>query len=177
VTRKMTWSAPHAIEVLVSPAHGYFFWTPLAVAGIAGLVVLAVKGTGSTRRIGWLALLMVALQVYVGGSVESWTVAGAFGQRRFVAVTVLLVIGVAALWRHVPAGVARGVAGAVIGLCVWWNLALMAQFGTNMMDRRRLELARNARAAFVTLPRMAPALAWRYLFDRDSFYRRPAGED
>ena len=36
---------------------------------------------------------MVALQVYVGGSVESWTVAGAFGQRRFVALTVLLVIG------------------------------------------------------------------------------------
>ena len=36
---------------------------------------------------------MVALQVYVGGSVESWTVAGAFGQRRFIALTTALVIG------------------------------------------------------------------------------------
>ena len=44
-------------------------------------------------------LLMVAAQVYVSGAVESWTVAGAFGQRRFVAVTILLVIGLAALAR------------------------------------------------------------------------------
>ena len=40
---------------------------------------------------------MVALQVYVSGAVESWTVAGAFGQRRFVAMTILLVVGLAAL--------------------------------------------------------------------------------
>ena len=38
---------------------------------------------------------MVALQIYVGGSVESWTVAGAFGQRRFIALTAAMVIGYA----------------------------------------------------------------------------------
>ena len=46
---------------------------------------LRVRGPAHVRRIGWCALLMVALQIYVSGSVESWTVAGAFGQRRFVA--------------------------------------------------------------------------------------------
>ena len=54
---------------------------------------------GRRRSVGGragFALLMVALQIYVGGSVESWTVAGAFGQRRFVALTVLLGIGLAA---------------------------------------------------------------------------------
>ena len=40
---------------------------------------------------------MIAAQVYSAGSVESWTVAGAFGQRRFVAITPLLIIGFAAL--------------------------------------------------------------------------------
>ena len=45
----------------------------------------------------WRLLLMVASQVYVAGSVASWTVAGAFGQRRFVCLTVVLVIGLAAL--------------------------------------------------------------------------------
>ena len=44
---------------------------------------------------------MVASQVYVAGSVESWTVAGAFGQRRFVNLTIILVIGLAALWTAV----------------------------------------------------------------------------
>ena len=40
VARKMTWTAPHAVEVVASPAHGFFVWTPLAVLAILGLVVL-----------------------------------------------------------------------------------------------------------------------------------------
>jgi hypothetical protein len=46
----------------------------------------------------------------------------------------------------------------------------MAQFGTRMMDRQRLELGRNAYAAFVTIPGMMPSLAWRYLTNRRSFF-------
>ncbi len=40
VARKMTWTAPHALEVVASPAHGFFVWTPLAVLALVGLVVL-----------------------------------------------------------------------------------------------------------------------------------------
>jgi hypothetical protein len=62
-------------------------------------------------------------------------------------------------------------------ICGWWNVALMAQFATRLMDRQRLEPARNAYHAFVTLPLSAPSLAWRYLTDRESFYDpRRAGE-
>ena len=42
----------------------------------------------------------------------------------------------------------------------------MAEFGTSMMDRQRLELKRNAYDAFVTLPRMAPDLIRRYFTER-----------
>jgi hypothetical protein len=38
------------------------------------------------------------------------------------------------------------------------------------MDRQRIELRRNAYDAFVTLPRIAPELAWRYVARRESFY-------
>jgi len=48
----------------------------------------------------------------------------------------------------------------------------MAEFGTSMMDRQRLELKRNAYDAFVTLPRMAPDLIRRYFTERSSFYLR-----
>ena len=34
VTRKMFWYAPHGLQVLLSPHHGFFFWTPLAVLAI-----------------------------------------------------------------------------------------------------------------------------------------------
>ena len=47
----------------------------------------------------WCLLAMVACQIYVTGSVGSWTLAGAFGQRRFVALTPILVIGLTALFQ------------------------------------------------------------------------------
>ena len=171
VTRKMTWTAPHAMEVLFSPAHGFFIWTPLAVLAIAGLVVLAIRHQQDRRRLAILALLMVALQIYVGGSVESWSVAGAFGQRRFVALTVLLTIGLAALWEASRGVAQRSALRGIVVLCVWWNLALIALFGTGLMNRQRIELGRNAYDAFVTVPRMAPELAYRYFVNRESYYR------
>jgi hypothetical protein len=168
----MNWQAPHALDVLMSPEHGFFLWTPLAALAIGGLVVLALRGPAHVRRIGWCALLMVALQIYVSGSVESWTVAGAFGQRRFVALTILLTIGLAGLIAAVPRGAGRPALGAALALSVWWNVALIAEFGTGLMDRQRLELSKNAYDAFVTLPQRLPSLAYRYFLDRNSFFRQ-----
>ena len=176
VTRKMNWAAPHALQVLASPEHGFFFWTPLAVLCIAGLIVLAIRGDANRRRVGACMLLMVACQVYVSGAVESWTVAGAFGQRRFVSITVLLVVGLAALRQTWTAKSSRLLLNIAIALCVWWNVALMAEFATQLMDRQRLEPRRNAYDAFVTLPRMAPNLLYRYLVHRSSFYKPPAAD-
>ena len=170
VTRKMYWSAPHALQVLLDTQHGFFFWTPLAILALAGLLLLAERN----HIIGASMLLMFGLQVYISGAVESWTVAGAFGQRRFVALTILLVVGLAALRASVTGRPARLVMNTAVALCVWWNVALMAEFGTSMMDRQRLELGRNAYDAFVTLPRTAPDLAYRYFTQRSSFYKPPA---
>jgi hypothetical protein len=179
VGRKMTWTSPHGLQVLLSPEHGFFFWTPLAALALAGLVTLALRsderpdGAGGRQRIAVALLVMVAASVYVTGSVESWTAAGAFGQRRFVNMTPLLVVGLAALFARAAAATrpVRALFVGAVALGIWWNLALIAQFGAHLMDRQRLELARNARTAFVTLPLEGPRLAYRYLFDRRSFYR------
>jgi hypothetical protein len=190
-TRKMTWTSPHALGVLFSPEHGLFAWTPLLLIALGGLVWLAVRQpptpqapdvkqppTPQARDVRWiaqLALVMFAFQIYVSGSVESWTVAGAFGQRRFVADTPLFALGLAAVMlaaRSTSAG--RRVLIAALVLGVWWNLGLMAQFGTNRMDRQRLSLLDNARTTFLELPIEAPGLAWRYLTNRSSFYQQPS---
>ena len=97
VTRKMTWTAPHALEVLFSPAHGFFFWTPLACFAIAGLVVPGGSPSAGSPPPGRSLMLAdgraPGLRRRERRVVE---VAGAFGQRRFVALTVLLTIGLAA---------------------------------------------------------------------------------
>jgi hypothetical protein len=179
VSRKMNWLAPHALSVLVSPQHGFFFWTPLALAACAGLVMLAINHQPATTtkvaRPAALAtglLLIVALQVYVAGSVESWTVAGAFGQRRFVGLSAVLVVGVSALWSLARQRAARAALAVVFGVSIWWNVGLMAQFGSGLMDRQRLEIGRNAYHTFVTIPARLPELVYRYVFDRDTFYKR-----
>lgn len=181
VFRKLTWSSPHALEVLFSARHGLFAWTPLAAIAIGGLVLLSTRRAQALRLrthpdaawIGLCALAMVAGQVYISGVVESWTVAGSFGQRRFVALTPLLTLGLAALLvelRH-RGLVWRTAAAGVFVLCIWWNFGLMAQFGLHRMDRQRLSLGENARQTFLVLPRELPGLAWRYVTNRESFYR------
>jgi len=184
VSRKMTWTSPHAAGVLFSPEHGLFFWTPLALLALAGLLLLVVRRGGmdaytmnrpgtreASLRIGVGLLAIVLFQVYVAGSVESWTVAGAFGQRRFVALTAPFVIGLAVLGARLARSKARAAAALLAGLCVWWNLGLMVQFGAGLMDRQRLDLRLNAYNTFVEVPRRLPDIAYRYLFERGSFYR------
>jgi hypothetical protein len=182
VARKMNWMSPNALHVLFSTEHGFFVWTPLALIAILGLVASAVRPVASAvppaasafRRKDpiWLCfLLMVALQIYVGGSVESWTVAGAYGQRRFIALTAAMVIGLCGMQYAMKSTAARRTLMTVVALAVYWNLALIAEFSIGLMDRQRLEPGKNAYHAFVTLPRQAPSLIYRYLFDRSSFYR------
>lgn len=183
-TRKMTWTSPHAFSVLFSPEHGFFAWTPLAILAIAGIVLLVMRGAPAARLanvrsprdlrwIGLMLLLMVLVQTYSSGSVESWTVAGSFGQRRFVALTPILVVGLAALFAHIRVGWPQWLLRAMVLLCIWWNLGLMAQFGLHLMDRQRLSLAQNARVTFIELPLQAPSIAWRYLTNRSSLYKIP----
>lgn len=173
VGRKMNWVSPHALQVLFSPEHGFFVWTPLALIALGGVVWLAVK-RDRPRHPGISLVVMALLQIYVGGAVESWTVAGGFGQRRFIALTAVMVIGYAATEFAVReyGRQARRALTAVTLVAVYWNLALSAEFATGLMDRQKLEPRRNAYDAFVTLPAQAPSLIYRYLFERESFYER-----
>ena len=180
---RMLWHAPHFGDVLASPRHGFFFWTPLAVVALAGLAWFAATGAGRidrarARRIGICLLAMFAGQAYIAGSITRWTLAGSFGQRRFVGTTIILAIGLAAAFRWGRQATARrrfrrAAGAAVVAACVWWNLGLMAQYGASLMNRRQLEPPRNAHFSFVVLPRLLPGLVQRYLFDRSSFYQDP----
>lgn len=176
VSRKMTWTSPHALQVLFSTEHGLAAWTPLAILALGGLVWLALRRAPlphpDARWIAVVALIMVAGQVYISGVVESWTVAGSFGQRRFVNLTPLLTLGLAAIFvASTGQRAIRAALAVVVALSIWWNIGLMAQFGLHRMDRQRLTLGENARQTFVVLPRELPGIVYRYLTDRDSFYR------
>jgi hypothetical protein len=188
VGRKMTWTSPHAPGVVFSPEHGLLFWTPLVALAVVGLVwalreespltpTLSPQAGRGSRDVALALLLALASQIYVAGSVESWTVAGAFGQRRFVGLTAVFVVGLALLWSRGSGRTSRVAMPAAVALAVWWNLGLTMQFGAGLMDRQRLEPRLNAWHTFVTIPARLPDLAYRYVFERSSFYRPQAAPE
>ena len=133
-----------------------------------------------TRGSASLLLVMFALQVYITGSVESWTVAGLVRPaplRRDDAVARR-----SASRRSPSPGPASsaGAGSALVAVLVvvavhLVELGLMAQFGLNRMDRQRLTLGDEClRRRSSVLPRDAPALVWRYLTNRASFYAAAA---
>jgi hypothetical protein len=182
VQGKLTWTSPHTWSVLASPSNGLLFWTPLALPALAGLIWLAVRrepfdaaatiSARERRHIGLICLVMVMTQIYVGGALDTWAGAGSFGQRRLVGLTVFFVLGLAVFFVALRNRWAAYGAYVFAALAVWWNLGLTAQFGAGLMNRQRLEPARNAYHTFVTIPRSLPALTYRFLLDRPSFYQR-----
>jgi hypothetical protein len=178
IADKMHWYTPHAVQVMFSPEHGLFAWTPLALLCVAGLVAWAANDdagarTADTRQVITCLLVMVLAQVYVSGSVDTWTVAGSFGQRRFLGASIAFVVGLSAVLAGATRGWRRTAAATLIVLCAWWNLGLMIQFGAGMMERQQLTLGANAYNTFVRVPMEMPAIAYRYFFKRSSFYKPP----
>jgi hypothetical protein len=171
VARKMSYGSPHLLEVLFDPGHGLFAWTPLLLLATLGLLAALLK-----RRDPVVALLAAALllQVWINGSVESWTQAGAFGSRRFVSATPVFAWGLATAlaWALPRAG--RRMCAVMLALCVWWNVSLMVQFGLRLMDRQRLEWPRVAVSQLTEVPPRLGRALWLFFTDRERLVKEGA---
>ena len=170
VARKMSFAGPHVLSVLFDPAHGLFVWAPLLLLAAAGLVVAVVRARRGDPVPLALALGLL-LQIWINGSVESWTQAGAFGSRRFVGATPLLAWGLAALLAAaLPRLDRRAVAVGLLAFA-WWNVSLMVQFGLKLMDRQGLEWPRVAVSQVTEVPRHLGRSAWLFFTDRERLVR------
>jgi hypothetical protein len=168
VTRKMVYWSPHFLEVLFDPGHGLFLWSPLLLLAAAGLVhALARRRDAATA----LLALALVLQVWINGSLESWTQAGAFGSRRFVSATPVFAWGLASLVEAVRPRLPLAAPAAVLAVFVWWNVSLMVQFGLRLMDRQRLEWPRVATNQVTAVPRLLGRTAWLFFTDRERLVR------
>jgi hypothetical protein len=170
VARKMSFAGPHVLSVLFDPAHGLFVWAPLLLLAAAGLV-FAVRRAGRANPVPLALAIGLLLQVWINGSVESWTQAGAFGSRRFVGATPLLAWGLAALLAAVLPRVSRRAVAVGLLAFAWWNVSLMVQFGLKLMDRQGLEWPRVAVSQVTEVPRHLGRAAWLFFTDRERLVR------
>jgi hypothetical protein len=168
VTRKVSYWSPHFLEVLFDPAHGLYAWTPLLLLATLGLALALLQ-----RRDVVTALLAIGvlLQVWINGALESWTQAGAFGSRRFVAATPLFAWGLAALVEAARPRLGRVPVAVALVVFAWWNVSLMVQFGLRLMDRQRLEWPKVAVNQFTEVPSRLGRVAVLFFTDRERLVR------
>ena len=168
VRQKMTWWSPHFLSVLIDPGHGLFPWAPLLLLATGGLVLALLRSREAATVAVALTLL---LQVWINGSIESWTQAGAFGSRRFIGATPLLAWGLALLLAATLGRRGRRTVAAVLLAFTWWNVSLMAQFGLRLMDRQRLQWPRVAVNQVSAVPAHIGRAGWLFFTDRERLVR------
>lgn len=129
------WLAPQLSNFLFSVRKGLFFWSPVLLLAIIGMVI-AYK---MREKLYTGLIVFFLLIVYVSSAWWSWYYGGSFGQRVAVDFMCLFAVFIAALlsrletWRQQDGrnGSYRLVAGAVYGycgICIVWNLICMIAY-------------------------------------------------
>lgn len=162
------WTTPRLWEVGFSAEHGLFSWTPVVLVALGGLVHLARRDSG---RFGTL-LVVFAVFYYAVAAFQNWHGQSSFGNRFFVSLTLVFVVGAAAVVERLDARAARRrlvapVVRAVAALLVVWNAGFIFQWGTDIVPNRGpVEFATVLRNQVQVVPARVGRFAWRYLVDR-----------
>jgi len=86
---KFYWLQPQILNVLFSTNHGLFLYSPILIFSILGLTLIK----GGMRWLGLLSLLLFALQAYIVGSWHSWWAGESYGNRMFISLMPLFILG------------------------------------------------------------------------------------
>jgi dolichyl-phosphate-mannose-protein mannosyltransferase len=132
-TERWFWKSPALLHVLFS-GHGLFSVTPILIVALVGLVLFAL----SDRKKGLSLLLVFCLFLYTIGCYEKWDGVASFGNRFFVSLTPIFVMGLAAAfssvgrWWEDENEAAWRIAIVLVLLSVW-NLGLVVQLSQGLM--------------------------------------------
>jgi hypothetical protein len=135
--RTWNWTSPVLLRVLFSSDHGLWTWTPILFLAVVGLFFLtkrdALLGTGS--------ILVFLAYYYFIASYPDWDGISSYGNRFFISLTPIFVLGFAALlsaFSHAVAKSARAVALATTAIVLFtvWNAGFIFQWGTHMVPAR-----------------------------------------
>jgi len=172
--RYWSWRSPFFLAVLFSSEHGLFSWTPVLLLATAGLVLFKWR----EPQVG-TPLLAAALAFYIFiACYPDWAGISSYGNRFFVSLTPLFVLGLgvlleraAAPFRSQPAALAA--ASAVLACFIIWNAEFMFQWGEHLIPARGpISWGLMIRNQFFVVPRQLSANLRDYLFHRHDAMRQ-----
>jgi hypothetical protein len=115
------WTNPRALDFLFSIAKGFFFWAPVALLSVAGLVLLPRR----LRAFAIAASICLALQVYICSSWHIWSFAGGFGNRPMVDYVPILALPMAAAIAWMRERIGCVPTGATLAVACLWTVVMM----------------------------------------------------
>jgi hypothetical protein len=129
-------ASPALLRVCFSSEHGLFSWTPIILFAVIGLVLLQKQD----RALSLYTLLAFVTYLYAIGCYENWAGISSFGNRFFVALTPLFILGLASLfdwlaeaWQERRAAI---FAASLTAVLIVWNMGLVFQWGTHLIPAR-----------------------------------------
>ena len=135
--RTWNWTSPALLQVLFSSDHGMFSWTPILILATVGLFFLIKRNT----LLGAGSLLTFAVYYYFIASYPDWDGLSSFGNRFFVSLTPIFILGLTALYSSFSHWIGKSsravaLAGAATLLFTVWNVGFIFQWGTHMVPAR-----------------------------------------
>lgn len=122
----------HFREILFSARHGWFYWHPLLLAGLAGFFPWAWR-----RVEGRAWLVSFGLILVLSAAWPTWWLGSSFGFRGLEVPVFFAMLGAAAAWHRLHGYPRLRVGLAVFAaLAVVWNLVLLALFLTQRIPRQ-----------------------------------------
>jgi hypothetical protein len=135
-TEPWNFLSPAMLKVCFSSEHGLFSWTPIIGLALIGLFLLRRQD----QMMSLCVLAAFALYLYAIGCYADWAGISSFGNRFFVSLTPLFILGLAAFfdWLAFACTERRAavLARSITALLIVWNLGLIFQWGTHLIPAR-----------------------------------------
>ena len=131
------WTSPVLLKILFSADHGMFSWTPVLILAVVGLPILVKTDT----LLGVGSVLTFLAFYYFIASYPDWAGISSFGNRFFVSLTPIFILGLAALLSSFAKWLGRttravAIACPVLAMLILWNVGFIFQWGTHMVPAR-----------------------------------------
>jgi hypothetical protein len=172
--RDWLWRSPVLLSVFFSSNHGLITWTPILLLSILGLFLFWRR----EPRVGApLIVAFFAFYLFIA-CYPDWAGISSYGNRFFVSLTALFIIGLAVfldrlaqLFRSNRAALVT--ACTVLALLVLWNAGLMIQWGSHLIPARGpVSFSEIVQNQFLVVPRQISAELQSYLFRRKALMQQ-----
>lgn len=168
------WTSPSFLAVLFSTDHGLFCWTPVLLFAVVGLFAF----WRSAPRVGAAFLVAALAYYYFIASYPDWDGLSSYGNRFFVSLTALFILGLAAFLDRFTRTF-RTRRSAIWAACIFlvcfagWNCGLMFQWGTHLVPARGpISYPAMVRNQFLVVPRQVGSELETYLFRRKAMMKQ-----